>query len=102
AGRIMQGVAAGGIAVALIGALVGWSLVGRLDSAAGDTLALTEEALVTIEDTVVVVDEVVGSTVEALSAVELTLSQVVSTAEDTQPLLESLADLGLEVAPNLE
>lgn len=102
AGRIMQGVAGAGVAVAIIGAVVGWSLVGRLDSAAGDTLALTEEALVTIEDTVGVVDQVVGSTVDALAAVEATLSQVVATAEDTQPLLESVADLGNEVAPNLE
>lgn len=102
AGRIMQGVAGAGVAIAIIGAVVGWSLVGRVDAATGDTLALTEEALVTIEDTVVVLDEVVGSTVGALAAVEGTLSQLVTTAEDTQPLLESLADLGSEVAPNLE
>lgn len=102
AGRIMQGVAGAGVAIALIGGFVGWSLVGRLDAAAGDTLALTEEALVTIEDTVAVVDEVLGSTVDALSAVEATLAQVVETADDTQPLLESVADLGAEVAPNLE
>lgn len=102
AGRIMQGVAGAGLIIALVGAVVGWSLVGRVDDATGDTLALTEQALGTIEDTVVVVDEVVGSTVEALAAVESTLAQLVTTAGDTQPLLESLADLGLEVAPNLE
>lgn len=102
AGRIMQGIAGAGLAVALAGAVVGWSLVGRLDSAAGDTLALTEEALVTIEDTVVVVEDVVGSTTGALASVEATLAQVVDTTEDAQPLLQSLGDLGMEVAPNLE
>lgn len=102
AGRIMQGVAAAGLIVAVLGAIVGWSLVGRLDSAGGETLELTAEALVTIEDTVVVADEVVGSTVDALEAVELTLAELVNTADSTQPLLESLADLGTDVAPNLE
>jgi ABC-type transporter Mla subunit MlaD len=102
AGNVMQGVAAAGVLIALLGAIVGWSLVGHLDSAAGDTLAITGEALVTIEETVAVADDVVASTLVALEAVELTLSELVATTESAQPLLESLAELGDEVAPNLE
>jgi hypothetical protein len=102
AGQIMQGVAVAGVVVALVGAIVGWNLVGRLDSAAGDTLGLTATALVTIDETIAVADDVVGSTVDALEAVELTLAELVNAAESTQPLLESLAELGAETAPNLE
>jgi hypothetical protein len=102
AGRIMQGVAAAGVLVALVGAVVGWNLVGRVDAAAGDTLVLTGQALVTIEETVAVADDVVASTLVALEAVELALAELVGTTESAQPLLESLAELGTEVAPNLE
>jgi hypothetical protein len=98
----MQGVAAAGVLVAVLGAVVGWSLVGRLQSAAIDTLTLTGEALVTIEETVAVADDVVASTLIALEAVELALGELVTTTESAQPLLESLAELGDEVAPNLE
>ena len=102
AGQVMYGVAVAGVVVALVGAVVGWSLVGRLDAAAGDTLGLTVETLATFEDTIVVADEVVGSTVAALGAVEVTLAELVATTEATQPLIESLAQLGSDVAPNLE
>jgi ABC-type transporter Mla subunit MlaD len=102
AGRVMQGAAAGGVIVALVGAIVGWNLVGRVDAAAGETLALTGQALVTIEETVAVADDVVASTVVALESVELALAELVATTEAAQPLLESLAELGTEVAPNLE
>lgn len=102
AGRMMVGVAATGVVVALLGAVIGWNLLGRLDAAAGETLELTATALVTIEETVAVADSVVGSTVQALDAVELALGEIVETAEVTQPLLESVADLGAEIAPNLE
>lgn len=102
AGRVMQAAAAAGVLIALLGAIVGWNLLGRVDSAAGDTLALTVEALTTIEETVTVADDVVGSTIVALEAVELALVELVDTTEATRPLLESLADLGSEIAPNLE
>jgi hypothetical protein len=102
AGRLMVGVAAAGVVVALVGAIVGWNLVGHLDSAAGDTLAVTEQALVTIEETVAVADEVVASTLDALVAVEAALDEVGDTTDSALPVLESLARLGEEVAPNLE
>lgn len=102
AGRVMIGVAVAGVLVALVGAIVGWRLVGHLDSAAGDTLAVTEDALVAIEDTVQVAEEVVASTLVALDAVELGLGEVGTTTESARPLLESLGRLGDEVAPNLE
>jgi methyl-accepting chemotaxis protein len=102
AGGVMIGVAVAGIVVALLGAVIGWNLVGRLNAAAGDTLTVTTDALTTIENTIEVSDDVVGSTLEALEAVELTLSELVGAVETTQPLLESLGDLGEEAAPNLE
>jgi ABC-type transporter Mla subunit MlaD len=102
AGAIMQGTAAAGLVVALIGVIVGWNLVGRLDSAAGDTLDLTIEALTTIDNTIAVGDDIVTSTVDALEAVELTLAELVRTTDATQPLLESLGQLGADTAPNLE
>lgn len=102
AGSVMIGVAAGGVVVAILGAIVGWNLVGRLDSAASDTLTVTNAALATIEDTIEVSDDVVGSTVEVLEAVELALADLVVAVDTSQPLLESLADLGDEAAPNLE
>lgn len=102
AGSIMIGVAAAGVVVALLGAVVGWNLVGRLDAAASDTLTVTTDALTTIENTIEVSDDVVGSTLEALEAVELTLSELVGAVDASQPLLESLGELGEEAAPNLE
>lgn len=102
AGTVMIGVAAAGLVVALLGAVIGWNLVGRLDAAASDTLEVTTDALATIEDTIAVSDDVVGSTVEALVAVELTLGDLVGAVDSSRPLLESLGDLGEDAAPNLE
>ena len=73
AGRVMLGVAAVGVFVALVGGVLGWQFVGRLDSTGGETLEVTVETLDTLSDTIDLADGVLGATVAALDSVGVTL-----------------------------
>ena len=59
--------------VALAGAVVGWRLLGTVNSSTTDTLDVTVDALQSVEDTIDVADGTVSSTSEALTDLEATL-----------------------------
>ncbi len=95
-GMILITVAIVGIVAALVGAVVGWRLVGSVDTATTDTLDVTVDALGSVSDTIDVADGTVESTSEALTDLEatmLTLSDALSSGatviDDTGRLTET-------------
>ncbi len=72
-GFVLVAVAVVGMLVAVVGAVVGWQMVGTVNTATTDTLDVTVNALGSVEDTIDVADGTVSSTSEALSDLETTL-----------------------------
>ncbi len=84
-GLLLVVVALTGMAIALVGAVIGWRLVGGVNTATSDTLEVTVNALGSVEDTIDVADGTVTSTSEALADLEttlLTLSGALNTGAD--------------------
>lgn len=102
AGRWMVGIGILGIVVALVGGIVGWQLVDRMNNVAATSLIVTDDALETIQDTVALAD----ATVDALDSGVVTLTQAVGGAEASldgiaSVLDESLITLGTEVPASI-
>lgn len=92
-------VAAGvlGLVVALVGTAVGWVLVGELGDAVDESLAVTEDAVSTIEDTVVAAGEVVADVADGLRALDEVLAQLRLGVRDLEPVVADVAELTVEV-----
>lgn len=95
-GFVLVVVAVIGMLVALAGVVVGWQMVGSVNTATTDTLDVTVDALGSISDTIEVADGTVSSTSEALSDLEttlLTLSEALrsgaTVVDDTGQLTET-------------
>ena len=99
AGRVMVGVAMVGVIVAVIGGVVGWQFVGRLDSTGGETLDVTVETLDTLSDTIDLADGVLGSTVAALEAVGATLDALVDSFDSADAVITEVGSLAGTAAP---
>lgn len=101
AGRVMLGVAAVGLFVALVGGVLGWQFVGRLDTTGGETLDVTVETLDTLSDTIDLADGVLGATVAALDSVGVTLEALVDSFESADSVVGELGSLAATAAPAL-
>lgn len=98
----MVGIAAVGVAVALVGTVVAWQLVGEVDSALDGSLAITEESVATIEDTITLSDQVIGDLSAGLGTLDATLLELQRGIGDAQPVLEDVGRLTTEVPAALE
>lgn len=101
AGRVMLGVAAVGIVVAVVGGVLGWQFVGRLDSTGSETLDVTVETLDTLSDTIDLADGVLGATVTALESVGVTLDALVDSFASADAVITELGSLAGTAAPAL-
>jgi hypothetical protein len=102
AGRVMVGVAVVGVVVSLVGTIVAWQFVGQLSRSSDRSLALGEDALVTLEATLDVAEEVIGAVDDGLEGVVSTLDVVADVVSDTATVSESTAALAGEIAPSIE
>jgi predicted PurR-regulated permease PerM len=102
AGRVMVGVAVVGVAVALIGAIVGWQLVGQIDSTTTDTLDVSVESLDSLADTIELADGVLTSTTESLDAVASTLTTVSESFGSATDVLTEFSTFAETAGPALE
>ncbi len=98
----MVGVAVVGVLVAVIGALVGWQLVGQIDSTTRDTLDVSVESLDSLADTIELADDVLASTSESLDAVATTLTSVVSSFDSATAVLSEFSTFAETAGPALE
>lgn len=101
AGRLMQVLAVIGVVTAVIGTFVGWRLVGHTERTLGDSLELVDESLTTLQDTIVVAEQVIASVDVALQATEQALNSVVGSFDGAESVVTSLDDFVGVVAPGV-
>ncbi len=70
AGSALTAIGIIGIVLSIVIGILGWRLIGDLGNAAEQSLALSAEALITIDRTIVVVRETVGTLGDGLATVE--------------------------------
>lgn len=97
AGRAMVAIGVLGVLVALAGTVVAWGLVGDLGSTVDESLVITDRSVDTIEDTIVVADQVVADVAAALGALGEVLEQLRTGVADVDPVLGDVVDLTTEV-----
>lgn len=102
AGRVMVGVAIVGVVVALVGAIVGWQLVGQIDSTTRDTLDVSVESLDSLADTIELADGVLTSTTESLDAVVSTLTSVAASFDSATAVLTEFSTFAETAGPALQ
>lgn len=98
----MMAVAAFGVVVALVGTVVAWQFVGQLSSSADRSLVIGEDALVTLDATLDVAEDVLGSVDEGLGGVVSTLTVVGEVVEDTASVSTATVELAGEIAPSID
>lgn len=93
----MVGTAVVGVVVALVGTVVAWQLVGQVGGTVAESLEITEESVMTIEDTIVVADRVVNDVAAALGALDDVLVELRDGTRDVEPVLADVEALTTEV-----
>lgn len=93
----MVAIAAAGVVVAVVGTVVAWQLVGQVGDAAEESLAITEDSVATIEDTIVVADQVVNDVGAALGALDAVLVELRDATRDVDPVLADVEALTSDV-----
>ena len=102
-GRVLVGVGALGVVLSLAGTVVGLRLLGGLDAAVRDSIALTADALEVVDRSVEVTEGAVGSLTDALGSTEAAARQVATGVGDAVGVLDATADLTEgEIAASLQ
>lgn len=99
AGTVLTAVGVIGIVLSIAMGILGWRLVGDLGSSAEQSLKLSGEALITIDRTIVVVRETVGTLGDGLATVEGSLSDASTTLENASDLFDVTADVAATDLP---
>jgi hypothetical protein len=92
AGRTMIAVSCVGLVVSLTGIVVGWRLLDQLESDVDESLALSGDALVTLDESLDVADAVIESIAQGLATVEETLTTVDASFGAGTTVLDDAAD----------
>lgn len=100
-GRVLQAVAVLGVAVAIGVAIVGWQVLGDLDDVAGESTAVTGDALQALEQTLDLAADLVESVDTTLDAVETGLASSAASVQEGADALDSVTRLADDAAPAL-
>jgi len=100
AGRTMIVVACVGLIASITGVVVGWRLLGQLETNVDESLALTGDALVSLDASLDVADSVIASVAQGLTTVEKTLTAVDSTFHDGTRVLDDVATTTEQLPPS--
>lgn len=101
-GRVMTAVGVIGIVAALGGVVVGTQLVGQIGTSVRQSLSLTSDTLRTVDNSLEVAEETLALVAEGMGQAEGTAGSIVSTLEEGEVALESIAELtGSDVADSL-
>ena len=90
-----------GVVVAIVGVVAGWQFLGRINSATGDTLDVTIEALDSVEESISLVDGVLDSVAETVETTGSTLTAVVDSFDTSTGVVDEIRDLTDTVGPTL-
>lgn len=99
--RVLHGLAVAGLVVAMVGLVLGWIMVGRLDGDSRRSLEVTVASLDSIEQTVATADTVLRGATDTLTAVGATIDNVDRSFAATADLGTGVADLADTLAPAL-
>lgn len=99
AGTVLTAIGIIGVALSIAIGILGWRLVGDLGSAAEQSLNLSGEALITIDRTIGVVRETVGTLGDGLATVEGSLGDASTTLESASDLFDVTADVAATDLP---
>lgn len=99
AGTVLTAVGVIGMVLSIAMGILGWRLIGDLGSSAEQSLKLSGEALTTIDRTIVVVRETVGTLGDGLATVEGSLSDASTTLENASDLFDVTADVAATDLP---
>jgi phage shock protein A len=100
AGRTMIVVACVGLVTSITGMVVGWRLLGQLETNVDESLALTGDALVSLDASLDVADSVIASVAQGLTTVEATLTAVDSAFRDGTSVLDDVATTTEQLPPS--
>ena len=89
-----------GVLLSIGGIIYSGRAVDAVVAVLDDTLGLTGDSLVTVEDTLALARGTIGDVNTSLVTVEETADSLAKTIEDTQPLLEEVAQITGEDAPD--
>lgn len=89
-----------GVLLSVGGVIYSGRAVDTVVAALKDTLGLTGDSLATVEDTLTLARGTLGDVNASLVTVEITADSLAKTIEDTQPLLEEVAQITGEDAPD--
>jgi hypothetical protein len=100
AGRTMIVVACVGLIASITGVVVGWRLLGQLETNVDESLALTGDALVSLDASLDVADSVIASVAQGLTTVEQTLTAVDTSFHDGTSVLDDVATTTEQLPPS--
>lgn len=101
AGWVMVASAGVGLVTAIGGTAVAWHLTGAVNEATTESLAVTIDALDTLEDTLAVADDVVTDTADSLDAVETNLDALDTSVATGSDVVGDASDLTGAASPAL-
>jgi methyl-accepting chemotaxis protein len=93
----MVGIAVVGLVVAVVGTVVAWRFTGELHTALDDSLAITEDAVITVEESIVLADRVLVDVAAGLGGLDATLFELERSIGDAGPVLDDVAELSGDV-----
>lgn len=98
----MVGVAGVGVVIALVGTIVAWQLVGRLDDSSRQTLTVTIQTIDSIEDSLDLAADVITATTDSVDAAADSLDALDESFDAATGVVEEIDDLTEVVGPTLE
>ncbi len=99
AARVLMGVAAGGLVIAVVVVPIAWTFVGQTERTARHSLDLTTDAVSSVSDTIDVARTMLDTIADALTTVDTTLGQVNSSFDTMQSLLQTVSGFAGEPLP---
>jgi hypothetical protein len=97
----MIGVAAVGVVVAVVGTIVAWGLIGKVNGSTRDTLDVTIDTIDSVESSIDLADDVLEAATQTIVTAGSTLDAVVTSFDESTGVIASVDDLTGVVGPSL-
>lgn len=97
----MLAVSAVGVVVAILGAIIGWIVVGQINESTSRTISLSVDSLDAVDDTITLADGVLDSTIATVATVESTLATLAVSIDQGTDVVDSVTELSESAGPAL-
>ncbi|MCI0581037.1 MAG: hypothetical protein L0332_20330 [Chloroflexi bacterium] len=99
-GIVMLLIGISGVALSVVGVIIGRQVVGDIGQGLETSLSLTSQSLDTVNDSLALTKTTVGQVKDGLETVEETAMNVSQTISDTRPLLDQVTQVATNDVPN--